>query len=75
MRTVYPDPQTGEEIALFNPRKQNWTEHFNWSEDLIQLIGQTPCGRATIEALALNRPGVVNLRQLLLLAGLHPPDE
>ncbi|MGC9525206.1 MAG: HNH endonuclease [Limnospira sp.] len=74
-RTVYPDPQTGEEVALFNPRRQSWTEHFHWSEDLTQAIGHTPCGRATIAALALNRPGVVNLRRLLILAGLHPPDE
>lgn len=75
IRTVYPDPQTGEEVALFNPRKHNWTEHFHWNEDFTQLIGQTPCGRATIEALALNRPGVVNLRGLLVLAGLHPPGD
>ncbi|MEQ8536064.1 MAG: HNH endonuclease signature motif containing protein [Coleofasciculus sp. D1-CHI-01] len=74
-RTVYPDPQTGQEIALFNPRQQNWTEHFDWSEDLTQLLGPTPCGRATIAALALNRPGVVNLRRLLILAGLHPPNQ
>jgi 5-methylcytosine-specific restriction endonuclease McrA len=30
-RTVYPDPQTGQEIALFNPRQQIWAEHFAWS--------------------------------------------
>jgi 5-methylcytosine-specific restriction endonuclease McrA len=32
-RTVYADPKTGQEIALFNPRQQNWTEHFDWGED------------------------------------------
>ncbi len=59
--------------ALFNPRQQSWHEHFSLSEDATQMVGQTPCGRATLEALSLNRPGVINLRRLLALAGLHPP--
>lgn len=37
------------------------------------MIGKTDIGRATIEALFLNREGVVNLRRLLCLANLHPP--
>jgi hypothetical protein len=67
------DPQTDEEVALFNPRQQNWYAHFAWDEDATQMVGITPCGRATIRALALNRPGVINLRRLLASAGLHPP--
>jgi hypothetical protein len=35
---------------------------------------QSPCGRATVEALRLNRLGVVNLRRLLRNANLHPPE-
>ncbi|WP_256875051.1 hypothetical protein [Nostoc sp. C052] len=38
------------------------------------MIGKTACGRATIEALRLNRFGVVNLRRLLRSANLHPPE-
>lgn len=72
-RTAHTDPLTGETVPLFNPRKQIWNEHFAWSEDTTQLTGQTPCGRATVEVLALNRFGVVNLRRLLISAGLHPP--
>ena len=30
---------------------------------------------ATVAALQLNRPGVVNLRRLLFAAGKHPPPE
>lgn len=73
-RTAHIDPQTGTEALLFNPRQQGWHVHFVWSEDATQLVGVTACGRATIKALALNRVGVVNLRRLLVAAGLHPPD-
>ena len=72
-KTASVDPLTGKAAPLFNPRQQNWDEHFAWSEDATQLTGQTPVGRATIEALSLNRQGVVNLRRLLASAGLHPP--
>jgi hypothetical protein len=33
------------------------------------------CGRATVEALRLNREGLVNLRRILYAAGEHPPAE
>ncbi|WP_255515627.1 hypothetical protein [aff. Roholtiella sp. LEGE 12411] len=39
------------------------------------MIGKTACGRATVEALRLNRSGVVNLRRLLRSANLHPPKK
>jgi 5-methylcytosine-specific restriction endonuclease McrA len=38
------------------------------------IIGVTPTGRATVEALRLNRPGLVNMRQVLYGIGKHPPD-
>jgi HNH endonuclease len=69
------DPKTGKEVTLFNPRQQVWSEHFTWSEDFLQVIGITGCGRATVIALTLNRMGLVNLRELLVKAGLHPPPE
>jgi hypothetical protein len=36
--------------------------------------GTTATGRATIDALQLNRERVVNLRGVLLVTGDHPPD-
>lgn len=74
-KTQAIDPQTNQKEPLYNPRQQVWTEHFCWSSDFTQIIGKTPCGRATVEALRLNRAGVVNLRRLLSMAGLHPPEE
>ena len=60
-------------IPLFHPRTQNWHEHFAWSKDYLRIVGLTPSGRATVFALKMNRPGVINIRSLLLLAGKHPP--
>lgn len=58
IKTTHPDPETEQEVALFNPRQQLWLEHFAWNDDFTQVIGKTSQGRATIEALQLNRSGV-----------------
>jgi HNH endonuclease len=71
--THHYDPLTGAICRLFNPRELVWQEHFQWSEDDLLILGQTPIGRATADLLQLNRQNVVNLRQLLKNAGLHPP--
>lgn len=67
------DPATGEMALLFNPRQQSWHDDFAWSADLTEILGITPSGRATINALKLNRANLVNLRRLVLLIGEHPP--
>jgi hypothetical protein len=69
------DPLTQEFAPLFNPRKQQWMDHFTWSEDGLLIVGLTPTGRATVEALKVNQRKIVNLRRILVLAGLHPPKE
>lgn len=72
-KTHAMDPQTGEVVSLFNPRTQVWTEHFGWSEDGTEIIGRTACGRATVEALHLNRELVILARQRWVSVGWHPP--
>jgi 5-methylcytosine-specific restriction endonuclease McrA len=72
-KTVAIDPVTGTTVPLFNPRQQLWHNHFEWSEDFTTIIGISPIGRATVEALRLNRLGIVNLRCVLAASGLHPP--
>jgi 5-methylcytosine-specific restriction endonuclease McrA len=54
-KTHATDPQTGETVPLFNPQQQNWKEHFEWSETGDTISGKTAIGRATVEALQLNR--------------------
>jgi len=63
------------QALLYNPRHQQWQAHFAWSDDYLHIIGLTPTGRATVEALKLNRAGVINIRRLLRLAGHHPFTE
>ena len=57
------DPGTGEIVRLFHPRADEWTEHFAWKGTM--LIGQTAVGRATIRALNMNAPSIVELREAL----------
>jgi hypothetical protein len=66
------DPNTLKEIYLFNPRVDNWHEHFEWKDNFSFVEGVTPCGKATVELLKLNRKGVVNLRKALFVYGVHP---
>lgn len=74
-KTEALDPIARERVPLFHPRRQRWRDHFEWGEDFTLIVGLTGTGRATVEALQMNRPGVVNLRRLLYRAGLHPPEE
>jgi len=68
------DPQSRRVVALFNPRKHKWQMHFTWSLDRLCVEGKTASGRATVEALRLNRDELLNLRRLLMLIDQHPPD-
>jgi hypothetical protein len=65
------DPDTGEELPLFNPRTDIWAEHFRWDGQRVAPI--TPTGRATIAALAMNRPLILAIRQEETARGRHPP--
>jgi hypothetical protein len=69
------DPQTGQRHPLFNPRTQQWHQHFVWQEGGILIGGLTPVGRATIDALQMNNPFVVRARYFWVLIGEHPPRE
>lgn len=67
------DPITGSKVSLFNPRKEEWSENFEWSADSLSMIGITAVGRASVETLKLNREELINLRELTKLTGEHPP--
>ncbi len=53
--TEATDPESGTMVDLFNPRLQAWADPFAWSEDGSRIIGLTPTGRFTVNALSLNR--------------------
>jgi hypothetical protein len=69
------DPISGKQVNLFNPRTQNWGDHFLWSAEGTQIVGLTPCGRATVIALQLNNVLAVMVRQAWVRAGWHPPQD
>lgn len=74
-QTHHVDPESGERVALFNPRQQNWYKHFQWSKEGTGIIGKTPSGRATVMALKLNNEYLVRARRRWVAVGWHPPEE
>ena len=63
-RQIAPDPESSRVVALYHPRQNSWTDHFAWNADGTTVVGKTPTGRATIEALRMNRPHLQQLRRL-----------
>ena len=68
------DAVTGVTVRLYHPRRDRWAAHFAWQKSSLEMIGFSPTGRVTIELLKLNRPNVINLRQILVVFGKHPPS-
>ena len=54
------DPVTGALTGLFHPRRQLWSDHFEWHGVLI--VGITAVGRTTVDVLELNSPDRLELR-------------
>ena len=65
------DPETGELVRLFHPRKDRWEEHFRWRGP--QLVSLTAIGRVTVQVLAINDPGYMAVRHALIEEGVFPP--
>jgi len=72
------DPVTKVIVALFNPHTDlerslpmgyGW-----WGTDGAIIIGVSPIGRATVEALRLNNEIAVEVRRNWALVGWHPPS-
>jgi HNH endonuclease len=74
-RTKAHDSVSGDMVRIFHSRQHHWTDHFAWTDDGTQVLGLTSTGRATVEALQLNRQALINLRRVLVVAGEHPPQE
>jgi hypothetical protein len=67
------DGKTGKIARLFNPRRQSWRRHFRWNGPV--LVGRTPTGRATTAVLPVNHRDRIEMRQVLMEAGLFVRDE
>ena len=60
------DPQTGEVVLLFHPRKDRWSDHFQFDGPRIEPL--TSRGRATARLLRLNAEVRLTERTVLLAA-------
>lgn len=62
------DKETGELTPFFNPRTQNWDDHFVLTGTLI--VGKTAIGRVTVWIMSMNRPDRLETRRMLIEADL-----
>jgi hypothetical protein len=60
----------GRHVPLFHPRKDRWSDHFEWHGPY--LVGKTDVGKVTIDVLAINLPYRVTLRAALIEEGIFP---
>lgn len=72
------DPETQITFPLFNPRKNDWSEHFTWSADGQKILAITSIGRATLKRLDMNDDwhddgSIQRARRLWIRGGWHPP--
>jgi hypothetical protein len=65
------DPESGQLVALFHPRKDVWNDHFAWRGAV--LVGLSAVGRATVTLLELNRSSRVVVRESLIEERVFPP--
>jgi 5-methylcytosine-specific restriction endonuclease McrA len=61
------DPQTGNIVLLFDPRREAWDTHFRLTLEG-HIWSDTPEGRATIRLLQFNRLERIEERRLLMLS-------
>ncbi|QTA79362.1 Uncharacterized protein dnl_16290 [Desulfonema limicola] len=62
------DPETGKLVPFYNPRKQNWDEHFKIKDAII--IPLTPEARVTVMIFRLNNEDRITERKCMKEAGL-----
>jgi hypothetical protein len=70
-RTSAADPSTGDIVPLYHPRVERWPEHFTTTTSFL-IRGRTPTGRATIDALQMNRLLAIAIRREEATRGRFP---
>ena len=62
------DPETGQKTPIFNPRMDQWVDHFEFEG--YRLVGRTLIGRALVAGLDLNDFQRLLIRQVEHMLGL-----
>jgi HNH endonuclease len=60
------DPETGEVVRLYNPRKDQWKDHFQLQTDSGIIHPLSAIGRVTVRLLQVNRTECLTERKLLI---------
>lgn len=63
-------------IRLFDPRRDRWPDHFTFMQRYLFIVGITPIGVATQNALGFNKGGIggpLGTRHESILTGHYPP--
>ncbi|MDA0810096.1 MAG: HNH endonuclease [Planctomycetota bacterium] len=71
-RTEATDPRSGEVVPLFNPRNDDWADHFEWHGH--ELIARSSVAQVTIAALNLNHSRRLRIREAEQMFDLFPPS-
>jgi hypothetical protein len=66
------DPESGEVVPLFHPRREIWAEHFFFDDESLELRGLTPQGRATVVRLKMNDAFQIEARARWVQSELYP---
>ena len=66
------DPDSGDTVRLYNPRKDVWAEHFLFNNETGVIQPLTAIGRVTVKLLRVNREGYLPVRKIVVQLGLFP---
>ncbi|MFN7948436.1 MAG: HNH endonuclease [Blastocatellia bacterium] len=66
------DENTNTEISLFNPRADEWLQHFEVEPETGLIQGITSTGRATVARLQMNSPAQLAARKQWMPLGIFP---
>jgi hypothetical protein len=59
----YPDPDTGKKVRLYDPRQDNWWNHFEVDLETYEIHGISSIGRATVTCLNFNSQSQLKARK------------
>lgn len=65
------NPKTGELVRFFNPRRDQWSEHFCFNDALIEPL--TDIGEVTVRIFQFNTKDRILERKLLMELNQYPP--
>ena len=71
-RIAGTDAESSREVRLFNPRQDQWTDHFQVDIASGKVIGITSIGRATIACLEVNSQTQLAARRLWIQLNVFP---